>query len=76
MAIILFIFVFVKFIMRYDETKGGGILNNSGIEARRAYQRAWRKKNPDRVKAIQARYWEKKAEEMNKKLKADADKED
>ena len=28
-----------------------------------AYQRKWRKANPDKVKAAQKRYWEKKAAE-------------
>lgn len=30
-------------------------------EARRAYQREWNRKNKDKVKANQARYWERKA---------------
>jgi len=30
-------------------------------EARRAYRREWNRKNKDKVKAAQARYWEKKA---------------
>lgn len=29
-----------------------------------AYQRDWRKRNPEKVIAIQARYWEKKAKEV------------
>ena len=29
--------------------------------ARAAYARSWRKRNPDKVKAAHARYWEKKA---------------
>lgn len=29
--------------------------------ARNAYAREWRKKNPDKVKAANVRYWEKKA---------------
>lgn len=33
-------------------------------EARRQYQREWRRKNPDKVKACQQRYWEKKGREM------------
>lgn len=32
-------------------------------EARREYQRKWRQNNPDKVKAIQQRYWEKKGRE-------------
>ena len=30
-------------------------------EARRKYQAEWRKKNPDKVKAAQERYWQRKA---------------
>ena len=32
------------------------------IQARREYKRAWAKKNPDKVKAQQERYWQKRAE--------------
>ena len=32
--------------------------------AKNAYQRNWAKKNPERVKAIQMRYWTKMAEKM------------
>ena len=30
------------------------------------YYREWRKKNPDKVAAIQARYWEKRAKEVGR----------
>lgn len=30
-------------------------------EAQRAYKREWARRNPEKVKAQQARYWEKKA---------------
>lgn len=33
-------------------------------EARRAYKREWNRKNRDKVKAAQARFWAKKAAEM------------
>ena len=33
-------------------------------EARRQYQREWRKNNPDKVRAHQQRYWEKKGREF------------
>lgn len=36
-------------------------------EARNAYQREWRKKNPDKVKQIMARHWAKKALELQQK---------
>lgn len=32
--------------------------------ARRAYKREWNRRNPDKVKAAQARYWLKKAKEL------------
>lgn len=32
--------------------------------ARREYQREWRKKNPDKVRATQQRYWTRKAAEI------------
>lgn len=36
-------------------------MNEAAIAARRAYMRAWKKKNPDKVRAMQERYWMKKA---------------
>lgn len=36
-------------------------------EARNAYQREWRRKNKEKNKAIQARYWMKKAEKMKER---------
>ena len=38
---------------------GGYHMTEEAKEARRAYQREWRKKNPEKVKAHQARHWEK-----------------
>ena len=32
--------------------------------ARREYKREWNRRNPDKVKAAQRRYWEKKAAEL------------
>lgn len=31
-------------------------------EARRAYKRAWNRRNPEKVKAAQERYWSRRAE--------------
>lgn len=36
----------------------------SAKEAKNAYMREWRKKNPDKEKAIHQRYWEKKAKQQ------------
>lgn len=33
-------------------------------KAQAAYQRNWRKKNPEKVKAIQDRFWEKQYKKM------------
>lgn len=39
-------------------------MTDKAVEARRAYKRAWAKKNQDKVKAAQERYWERKAEQQ------------
>lgn len=36
-------------------------MNEQAKEARRAYIRAWNKRNPDKLKAYQERYWNKRA---------------
>lgn len=36
-------------------------MTEKAIEARRAYKRQWAKDNPDKIKAQQERYWNKKA---------------
>lgn len=38
-------------------------------EARREYDRQWRKKNPEKVKAKNRRFWERKALEMMEQRK-------
>jgi len=38
-------------------------MTDAAIKARNAYRREWAKKNPDKVKAQQQRYWAKKAAE-------------
>lgn len=38
--------------------------------AKREYMRQWRKANPDKVQAAQARYWQRKGEQMNSMDKA------
>ncbi len=36
-------------------------MTKEALEARRAYQRKWRKEHPEKIKEIQNRYWAKKA---------------
>lgn len=42
-------------------------------EARRAYKREWNKKNPDKIKQYNETFWNKKAAEYEKTIKAAAD---
>jgi len=42
------------------------MLSEQAKEARREYKRQWQRNNPDKVAAMQERYWEKKAEENNR----------
>lgn len=42
-------------------------------EARAAYMREWRKKNPERAKAINDAFWERKAEQMSVAKAAEQD---
>lgn len=41
--------------------KGAQNVNEKAREARRAYKREWNRRNAEKVKAAQARYWERKA---------------
>ena len=36
-------------------------ISEAAREAQRAYYREWRKKNPDKVREMNRRYWERKA---------------
>lgn len=40
-------------------------------QARREYQREWRRKNPDKVKAAQERHWLRKAAQLAKEQEAE-----
>ena len=46
--------------------------DNAAAEARRAYKREWARKNPDKVKAAQERYWKKKAAQIQERQEAQA----
>lgn len=47
-------------------------MNEAALKARKAYKREWAKKNPEKVKAYQEKYWNKKAAEAAT-IKADAE---
>lgn len=36
-------------------------MTEQALEARRAYKREWARRNPDKIRAQQARHWERKA---------------
>ena len=38
-------------------------MNEAAKEARRIYKRQWQRNNPDKVKAYQEAYWNRKAQE-------------
>lgn len=45
-------------------------LQERAVELRRAYQREWRRKNKDKVRANNLRYWERKAQKAAQEEKA------
>lgn len=49
-------------------------IEEAAAEARRAYKRDWNRKNKDKVKAAQQRYWIKKAQEAQAAETANTDK--
>ena len=42
-------------------------MDKQAKEARRAYYKEWRRRNPDKVRENNLRYWRKKAEEAKNK---------
>lgn len=52
-------------------------MNDAAKEARRAYYRRWAAANPDKRRAAQARYWERKAQEaeIQRQIMAESGKE-
>ena len=59
------IYVFDTFYRFYRN--GGREMDERAKEARRAYKREWNRRNPDKVRAIQERYWSRKAEAAQRK---------
>ena len=56
--------------------KGVDIMDESAKAARRLYEKEWRAKNPDKVKARNERYWAKRAAMMQQIGKDVADAEE
>ena len=49
-------------LLYYNKYTGGQNMTEEARAARRAYKREWNRKNKDKVKAAQERYWTRKAE--------------
>lgn len=47
-------------------------MSEAARAAERAYKKEWRAKNPEKVKAARARFWEKRATELQKEQEAKA----
>ena len=43
-------------------------MTDAAREAQRAYMREWRKKNPERVREKNQRYWERKAKQIQENV--------
>ena len=58
--------VMTSLIQRQSDTpqRGEDMLSKEAAEARRKYKREWASRNPDKIRAQQARYWERKAHEQ------------
>lgn len=56
----------VAFLFYQNIRKEDFVLNDRAKEQRNAYMKEWRKRNKDKVKAAQDRYWEKKFKEKEK----------
>lgn len=52
-----------KLKIAQEVRKGCDDMTEEAKAARRAYKREWARRNPDKVKAIQDRYWQRKAEQ-------------
>lgn len=53
-----------------NKTEGGFFMDEQAREERRKYQREWRRKNKDKVRVINQRYWVNRAQ---KRLAAQAE---
>lgn len=49
--------------MNTENTTKTKNMSEAARKARNAYKRKWTKENPDKVKAANRRYWERKAQE-------------
>lgn len=50
-------------IMQRQPQREADILTEQALQARRAYKREWARRNRDKIREAENRYWERKAEE-------------
>lgn len=55
---------------------GGEEMTEQAKEARRAYRREWNRKNKDKVRAAQNRYWERRAQAQRAQAQPDEPKQE
>lgn len=48
-------------------------MTDKALEAKRKYEREWRRNNPDKVRAMKERYWAKKAAQLQAEAEAEAE---
>ncbi|MCL2198763.1 MAG: phosphatase [Defluviitaleaceae bacterium] len=48
-------------------------MNENALQAKREYQREWRKKNRERVRLHNSRYWQKRAQKQEKERQGGED---
>lgn len=53
------------------DTRAATTMTEAAKRARALYAKEWRRKNPDKQKAITERYWEKKARALEEQADAD-----
>lgn len=51
-------------------------MSQAAREARRLYKRRWNRANPEKVRAAQARYWERRAQEAQEEKNDDDERAD
>jgi len=63
----------IEYTQEKQQKQEEKLMTEEAKEARRAYKREWNRNNKDKIKAAQARYWEKQALKKKTKLEANAD---
>ena len=60
-----------SYTVKKREREGGKIMEDRAREARLEYMREWRRKNKDKVRENNRRYWERRAKRMAEKTESE-----